>query len=307
MSLLQWACVHGRLRVCQFMQSWGLSLEYVRRVDCRVLALAAKHDHLNIFHFFGQWGLTPRDASLPHSRLHALKPAAKHGRLAICQFLRDWVIVLPGGTCERLTMNDVRADNNYALRKACKHGHLEVVRLLKDWDDGVGPKLTLRDVRDDNNYALRKAAACGRLAILQFLKEWRDTWVLSALTPDVTSYVHALYVPLNLVDVRTFGSHALVMAAHNGHLDVLKFLLAWQDPKNGAFVVSDVREHVLYMAAAGGHLAILQFLRDWVDHQGNRITPQDVKSHGNWAMRLASHEGHRQAVWYLRRWSRSKK
>lgn len=321
MTLLAWGAVHGRLSIFRFMKEWGLSPECLRDRYCQVLAYAAMHGQLEVCHFLRGWGLLPRDACQVFTSKNALRLAARHGRLEVCQFLLDWVAMKPDGKIDRLTMRDVRSDDNYALRKACKHGHLGVVRLLKDWDDGIGPKLTLRDVRSDNNYALRKAAACGRLEILHFLRDWTDPHILlrsntkplknaSSACMVVAHNVMNLYLPLNLEDVRNAGGYALYMAAHNGHLDVLKFLLAWQDPTNkgvaAQLTIYDVQDRVLHMAAAGGQLAILQFLRGWVDPNGARLTRQDVLRRDNFALMLASTGGHREAVWFLKRWVKSK-
>ena len=62
------------------------------------------------------------------------------------------------GTC-RLTIDDVRSDNNFALRYSAANGHIDVLKYLRN-----SSRLTLRDARANNNEALRVSAANGHLA-----------------------------------------------------------------------------------------------------------------------------------------------
>jgi hypothetical protein len=82
--------------------------------------------------------------------------------------------------CPELNVQDVRAINNYALRTAAEKGHTEVVELLFD----KCPELNVQDVRTRNNTAMRSVALMGHVELL--------AWLFNRFSTDMTDEELAL-------------------------------------------------------------------------------------------------------------------
>ena len=91
-----------------------------------------------------------------HSK-EALKECASRGHLEVLKWLHQTFA---------LTVEDVRADNNYALRRSAANGRLEVLKWLHQTF-----ALTIEDVRADNNHALRWSSNNGHLKVLKWLHQ----------------------------------------------------------------------------------------------------------------------------------------
>ena len=150
---------------------------------------------------------------------------ANYGRLDAVQFLHQEV---------GMGLSDARTPDREAMYMACTNGHLDVVRYLHD---SIG--MSHEDVVDNNGEALTQACIGGHLGTVRYLIEQ------FGVTKD------------DMLPFPPF-SDMLAEAAHWGHLDVCKYLVArfeldgWSDIR-GAFE----------LACANGKVDIVNF---FVDH-----------------------------------------
>uniref|UniRef100_A0A6G6ACL3 Ankyrin repeat-containing protein n=1 Tax=Borely moumouvirus TaxID=2712067 RepID=A0A6G6ACL3_9VIRU len=85
-------------------------------------------------------------------------------------------------------------------------------------------------------------------------------------------------------DLRYDGNNALLMAAENGYLEVVKYLIS-----EGLDVRSDY-DYALRSAAEKGHIKIVELLLE---------NGADISSHNHWPLRYAALEGQFEMVKYL--------
>jgi hypothetical protein len=202
-TCLKLAASGGHVLVLKFLKAWRRDLTAVAVEDSLALTSAAGNGHLSALQFmFEAWGFTV--ATLRKDPWISI-----NGHVQMLQYLKDWRDSV--NPADRLTLKDVRSNNNNALREAAQSGRLEVLQFLQSWVDPDGDRLTLTDVRVDNNYALIWSAARGHLHVLTFLRAWRDADG-SALTK---------------ADVCTKQNMALQQAALNDRFEVCQFLAEW--------------------------------------------------------------------------------
>lgn len=218
------AAHYGKAELCDLLMSWrdpygnGLTLEDVRSVDNYALRKAAQNNRLSVLKLLKKLGLTIQDVRSQDN--FALRQAVKYGNVNVCHFLKNWVTTREDGTQSRLTIQDVRANNNEALLECC-HVNVRLLKFLLGWRDPVEEsgknvsigRLTLSDLRIRNNRLLRKAARTSNFEMLQILKDWRDVSSGDRLTAN---------------DLRAKNNAALKEAAEWNRIEVCQFLKDWR-------------------------------------------------------------------------------
>ena len=170
------------------------------------IILASEHGHLNIV----QYLVTLPGANPAAQDNGAIVGAAKHGHLNVVQYL----VTLPGV--------DPGARNNLAIILAAEHGHLNVVQYLVTLP-GV-------DAAAPNNNAIILALGGGYWDIVRFLAS------LQGFDPQGDNYDLFIWAIskglINIVNhlgyrlpVYIYNNHALVVAAQNGNLEMVRFLM----------------------------------------------------------------------------------
>jgi hypothetical protein len=291
----------GHAHVLQFFKDWRDDVEQ-RRAHC------PERPHMGCMPTY----CCPTSDRLTLRNIRAcnalIQTAASHGHLPVLRLLKLWrddtkrpdhkdghlvsfdnpAIRWPVACAPRITLNDLRKNDNYALRKAAKNGHLHVLHFLKQWRGKNGCRLTLQDVRTGQNEALFLAATAGHVDVLQFFKDWRDA-----------SGSH-----LTVQDLAYPTDHLLGKVAEHGHVHVLQFLKDWRDPDGARVTLNDIRSswRCLTVAVKNGHVRVLQFFRDWVDPGPDRLSVQDLRRNSHSILRAAVEGCNLEILRMLRDW-----
>lgn len=332
------AVVRGQraLEIFQFLSHWWSqirpsvdrnSVPWWRSRILDAFEVAIKFGHIDICqHLAMSWHLTTQELIM----CRALLRAVNSGNLDMCKWLKDWRDPNANKDAQRflldrLTIQDIRADNGAPLVSAATQENIHILKFLRDWVDVYLDRkcrLTLQDVCANDGWVLQRATHVGNVAALQFFKEWEDE-------PEFRRYIHETpYSPrrtlpgvLLLSDIQ--NARLLQTAARHGHVKVLQLLKEWRfvSPNNAngnnqtdRLTVSDLRAHgnlALESAAAFGRTDVLQFLKNWTDRSDNdsclvgsdRLTIQDVRANNNMPLRYAADYGHFEACQFLRQWS----
>jgi len=128
--------------------------------------------------------------------------------------------------CRFLTVDNMRAENNFAFRYACSGGHFEIVKFLFRF-------LTVEDMREENNFAFRFACYYGHMKIVKMLCQY-----------------------LTVEDMRACNNEAFYYACYDGHIEIVKILCRF-------LTVEDMRANNNYAfqnARLFGHTAIVKLL-----------------------------------------------
>lgn len=239
------AAEHGHLHVIRFLKNHGLTTENVRDLKNDALCKALSNGHLEICQFLkDEFHLTLDDAREVMLAPNTLPDIARNGRFNVMHWLKNWnnrhnkpevwqnnkpdiPLSCVGQSC--LNINDFTHAANRALVSAAMYGHLNICQLLKEW----GLILTM-DGDSRGNEALRMAAHNGHLSVCQFLLDW------------------------GAIPVGRMGNQFLVGPATNGYLDILKLLKQYGAPH------TLVSNNVIVQSAHNGHLQVTRFLCDWV-------------------------------------------
>jgi hypothetical protein len=241
------------LRLLQFFKDWELVLTEAEAEAAQEWAIRCilAGDALEVMQLFQTWEGFPLDMRFDNNRI--LRWAAEENHVPVLQFLHK----------AGLTMDDVRAADNYALRMAgqsprtqgakapAQNEHLSVLRLLRDWQPDGG--WTYQEVLQASGYALKWAAINGDVEVLRFFREWR---------------FHDAGSPDRLPPGGLMKGHALAHAAVHGHDDAMSFLMEWMDeggedvPQTRLACVRAGNNNLLRVSAKNGHVRILHRLKE---------------------------------------------
>jgi antitoxin component HigA of HigAB toxin-antitoxin module len=146
----------------------------------------------------------------------------------------------------RLTIDDLRTDDNIILLSSCEYGHLEIVKYLINTFD-----LKVEDTKGiDDHDALQISCATGHLEIIKFLV---DTFKLTAK------------------DIKSYNNSALRLSCTHGHLEVVKYLV-----DTFKLTAEDARSNsnfALHWAYRNNHLEVVKYLIDTF-----KLTTEIIKS-----------------------------
>lgn len=311
-ATLRWAARRGFVSVLRALKSCGLiTLKDIRADQHCVLAIASKHGHVHVLQYFKDWRDTMM-SPLPQfeGTTPALQRAAKVGDVGVARLLNLWGNMNLDGTCQPLTLSDVRAYNNKVVHKAAKGGHVAIFEFLKEWG------LTREHLRQDDFKVLRLAAKHGHVAVFKFLKDRLkltqtdvrifNNWTLGVALAhghvDVLRFLKDEY-HLTMDDVRSCSPNmALDLAVSRGHGHAIQFLREW------GLRVKDVRRDVTVMwrAAERDHVHILQMFKSWQDvgpdGSVSRFTLKDVRRHNNLALTLAARNRCMSTLQFFKEW-----
>ena len=205
---------------------------------------------------------------------HAIRFAATNGHLEVVKYL-----------CLHTGTVDPASHRNYALRMAAKNKHLGVLRFLleeltSDYD--VDPAA-------ENNFALTYACLKGHLSVVEYLLTLdrkyglltvRHNEALVAAASEGHLDVVRCLMKAGVVDVLSRDQAALRSAAEFGRLDVVEYLLDMCPEMDPTIRDNDA----VILAAANGHLEVVEYL---VKHY-----PVNLCAQNHYALRLASSLGH---------------
>ncbi|DBA02764.1 TPA: hypothetical protein N0F65_010692 [Lagenidium giganteum] len=263
------AASNGHLDVVRFLAA-------LRSTDCSsaMIEKVAGYGHLHVLEFLHQH-------CAPEYTVEAMDRAAGYGHLEVVRFFHMHSVA--GRTPEiaedtRLDVPEkgVRGDSletclNAAMCRAATYGHLDVLKFLLS----KGKELCACD-------CVYHAAVNRHLSTVEFVMARRDSpW--SSKVPQkwatkmvASGHVDVLQYFLQHHRLR-FHSHAMAMAASNGHLEMVKF----------------VHEHQLAKctkAAMGGHFDVVKFLHNH-RQEGCTVVTMDYAAHyGNLHMCLSGAE-----------------
>lgn len=293
--------LHDAKVVCQVLNECGYTPNSCHTVFNYVhsaLAWGAKFLNIEIYDFVKAWIMETLSISAAQIfATKALRHAIVFDRLEICQHLKSW----------GLTLENIRADNNWLLKRAAALGHAEICSFLMRWCfaqcmnghmySGCKSGLTLNDIRSSG--AFFDAALNGHVNVLVFFKNWNES-IEGRNT----------MVGLTLADVRKEDNRALRVSAAIGNVDVLKFLKDWQDPNGDKLTIKDIKTTDMFgivnapfvRAAEQGHIEVLKFLQAWRDLNGDKLSIADVKANKNQAFRFAAYDGRLEVCQFLKAW-----
>lgn len=165
----------------QYLRSQGLTIQHLRAEHDRILHVATHQNCVHLWGMFKSWEDTCCEC------LDA--PELEHGRRLVTR-------LEPVGF-DRLSVQDLRRNDNTLLALAARVGNLDMLQFLRDWIDPDGGCLTMEDVRTRDNTALWHAAFNGHVEACRMLRDWR--WDKEAPTntmcgfPDRLTSVDAIF------------------------------------------------------------------------------------------------------------------
>lgn len=324
-EVLKTAAKHGQLDTLKFlMETWSLKLKDVQVHENMALSYAANSGHVHVIQYFKDLGLTLKDVRDAHNR--ALRCAASYGHVNVLKFLKNWRDATDAEPLEtetsgdqkkedKLTVQDVRANNNQALLWAAEGNHMDVCVFLSEW-------LCQSDAVADEFWALRHAVRNGNLDMCKFFVDWSGVTQINNIDALFEDAVERGYLDvckwLRQCDSKMSGEsllsnltlnvvragRAFEFAAENGHVHILQYLKNWrsicsvnekdqhgalgipsdssENSESGYLALKDVTLYVnkaFEEAAKYGHVHVLQFLIDWwEDDQRNAL--ENNKAHG---------------------------
>ena len=145
-----------------------------------------------------------------------------------------------------LSLDDIRANNNWVFRTVCKRGKFDVCRYI------ISLGLSLDDIRSEDNDAFQLACKNGNLNIVKYLVSFG----------------------LNIDDIRSNNNEALRLACHSGYLNIVRYLISQ------GITLDDIRScnnAALRGACENRHIDIVEYLIE----QGlsrNDIRDRDIEN-----------------------------
>ena len=252
------ACSNGQLEVIQ----WLLKLEGEKEINVHhgndiSFILACQNGQLEVVKYL---------LNLEKDRLIDFRTINYSGFLAACQYGHLEMVKLFLSLSGDRTIN-VHVGNESGFCLACRYGHLELIKLFLSLSGD-------RFIENDslNKYALKEACG-GKSEHLEVIK------FLLSLSGDRT------------IDVHVNREEPFQIACRNGHLKIVKLLLALKDR------VIDVhaRDEAAFKGACeNGHLNIVKWL---LGLKGNRKI--DIHINNEEAFRLACHRNRLDVVSFL--------
>jgi ankyrin repeat protein len=253
------ACEHGHLEIAKWLAQNGSSVHQESSFTWTALHQAAIGGHLDVVN----WLISEKvevDHCKNYDKHTPLFEAVSHGHVAVCEALvkaganlghvdkeKTPLLIQAAyqghiGVVEFLIAQGAdptkTVDENYGnslFMTACKWGHVKLVEWILQHVKGV-------DINEINRYgshAMNHAVASGSLELAKLLVKhgWKvpyDTTkspLLGCTDLDLAKYfVETLKLPVNVCS--EWGTSSLGNAAYNGHLDVVKYLIAHgADPK----------------------------------------------------------------------------
>lgn len=232
----------------------------------QIFYLAVSHGKVSVFS-----QLRDSDARLLwYSMLHsdnnlALKLACQYSQLKSLKFLTRF------GSSFRLTIEDVRSNDNFAFRLACRSRNPNRIKILK-YLKLLG--LTVNDARAGDNFALRTAVQHVDLKLLRFLKgmgldasdvKAHDNTILQWCVTNGKLGVMRMFKDewgLSVDDIRSVnGNMILWNAISYFNLDILKLLREW------GLTANDVRECRYFISPYTTSKEIRDYLLDWLESE----------------------------------------
>jgi ankyrin repeat protein len=221
----------GKLEIVEALMERddGTLEERVSPYGLTAFLMAAGLGHLDIVKVMLKHGTKKLPSQTTLNAKNALMIAAERGNLDCVNYLLAW----QGGTLAQHCT--IKGEN--ALMIAARAGYLPVVQALCAHDKGR----LLRQFGNDGENAMTAAAECGHAPVVQ--------WLMGLLNPlDISS---------------KGGCTPLHLAACEGHVDVLRVLLASQ---NGPLLVrfqTQRGQDALMLAAENGQLEAVKLLADF--------------------------------------------
>jgi ankyrin repeat protein len=262
------ACRGGHLEVVKLLVAEGARVDPQDSYTRGALAEAAVAGHLHVVKYLVEEAGADERRAADLFRTTPLLWAADEGQAEIVAYL----LGRPGGS------NEVKGDRGCrAVDFACRKGHLEVVKLLVGAGARVIPRA--RDVMG----SLASAIIGGHLQLVRYLVEeagaderragldGRTPLILAADKGDADIMAYLLDRSRVNIDAKAAnGDTALEVAYRNGHLEVVKLLVAAGARVNPQ---SSDEHGVLMTARLGGNVQVVRYLVEEAGADEQRVGP----------------------------------
>ena len=204
---LRWSAQNGHFKVVEYLISTGVNVNIDNNYP---LISAAGNGHLSLVKY-----LVSKGADVHAKDDRPLRWSAYNGQLHVVKYL-----------VEEHNAN-IHADNEYALRYSAENGHLNVVKYLVS----LGANIHAED-----EHGLKWSADKGHLHVVKYLVEECQAdihahddaairWSISRGHLQVVEYLVS-----RGANIMAKNGEALVLAARNGYLKLVKYLLSVRIP-----------------------------------------------------------------------------
>eukprot|EP01006_Ploeotia_vitrea_P013091 TRINITY_DN34388_c0_g1_i1.p1 TRINITY_DN34388_c0_g1~~TRINITY_DN34388_c0_g1_i1.p1 ORF type:complete len:604 (+),score=24.68 TRINITY_DN34388_c0_g1_i1:80-1813(+) len=255
---LHCAAANGCIEAANWLLQHGAAITSTDSLGNTPLIWAARHGHLSAVKWAAEVGARIDEGNLRGNT--AALTASLHGHLDVVQWL-----LLEGGA----KLSDKNKQGRTVVVAAAVRGQLKILQWLAQQ---FGDQIDFNAGDIDGNTPLLMAAYWNKLDVLQWLVEHRrvhldqrngkgNTAVLRAAWNGNTVMVKWLVDVAGAElegDVNVFGRNVVMVAAENGHLDLVKYLL--EEKSMEAHCTDKCENNILSIAARFGQLHIVQYL-----------------------------------------------